>query len=70
MATASAGLYVFIYSVIFYMRKLYLKDAASATIYFAWSIVMSLMFSVFTGAVGHFAALYFVRTIYKAIKVD
>ncbi len=70
MGTAAAGLYIFLYSIIFYARKLVLKDAASATLYFAWSLVMSLLFSVFAGAIGHFSSFFFVRTIYKAIKVD
>lgn len=70
MASAASGLYVFIYSVVFYARKMVLKDSASTVIYFAWSLVMSIMFAVFTGAVGHFASFFFVRKIYKAIKVD
>jgi transmembrane 9 superfamily protein 2/4 len=70
MVTAAAGLYVFAYSIVFYTRKLYLKDTASATLYFAWSLVMSVLFSVFTGTVGHFGSFFFVRTIYKAVKVD
>jgi transmembrane 9 superfamily protein 2/4 len=70
MASAASGVYVFLYSIVFYSRKMYLKDSASAFIYFSWSLVMSILFAVFTGSVGHFAAFFFVRKIYKAIKVD
>ncbi|KAI8899476.1 hypothetical protein BC833DRAFT_585481 [Globomyces pollinis-pini] len=70
LASASSGLYIFLYSVVFYFRKLYLKDTASCIIYFTWSLVISILFGIFTGAVGHFASFLFVHTIYKAIKVD
>ncbi|KAJ3276393.1 hypothetical protein HDV01_005016 [Terramyces sp. JEL0728] len=69
-ASAASGFYMFVYSIIFLTGKLELKDAASIVIYLTWSLVMSIMLSIFTGTVGHLAALYFVRTIYKSIKID
>ncbi|KAJ3318702.1 hypothetical protein HDV06_007096 [Boothiomyces sp. JEL0866] len=69
-ASAASGFYMFVYSIIFLTGKLELKDAASVVIYLTWSLVMSIMLAIFTGTVGHLASLYFVRTIYKSIKID
>ncbi|KAJ1341609.1 hypothetical protein BSLG_003798 [Batrachochytrium salamandrivorans] len=42
----------------------------SLALYFTWSLVISLMFTVFTGTVGYVSAFAFIRVIYSAIKVD
>eukprot|EP00842_Homolaphlyctis_polyrhiza_P003679 jgi/Hompol1/4311/HPOL_002489-RA len=70
MASASSGVYVFIYSIIYYARKLHLVDTTSSVLYFGWSLVISLLFGIFTGSVGYASAFAFVRRIYAAIKVD
>ena len=70
MVSGSSGFYVFLYSVVYFSRKLHLADASSATLYFGWSIVLSFLFSIATGSIGYVAAFTFVRSIYSAIKVD
>ena len=69
-ASAASGVYVFAYSAFYFGRKLQHADFSSATIFFSWSLVLSLLFGIFTGAIGYIAAFFFVQTIYKAIKVD
>nr|KAJ3422607.1 hypothetical protein HK105_007288 [Polyrhizophydium stewartii] len=70
MTSGASGFYVFLYSIIFAVRRLHLVDASSGILYFSWSIVISLLFTIFTGSIGYASAFFFVRTIYSAIKVD
>jgi transmembrane 9 superfamily protein 2/4 len=70
LTTATSGLYVFAYSVIFFSRKLHLRNTSSAFLFFGWSLVMSSLFGIFTGAVGYIATAVFVRKIFGSIKVD
>jgi transmembrane 9 superfamily protein 2/4 len=70
LTSAASGLYVFFYSIVFYTRKMSLKDTSSAVLYFSWSLALSILFAVFTGTVGHIGSYFFVRKIYKSIKVD
>ncbi|KAJ3010619.1 hypothetical protein HKX48_007309 [Thoreauomyces humboldtii] len=70
LTAGASGFYVFLYSIIYYSRNLALDNFSSTVLYFGWSLVMSLLFSVLTGAVGYFATLVFVRKIFSSIKVD
>ncbi|KAI8922889.1 hypothetical protein BC831DRAFT_473888 [Entophlyctis helioformis] len=70
MTSGASGFYVFLYSVVYYLRKLHLVDGTSSLLYFGWSIVMSLLFTIFTGTIGYAAAFVFVRVIYRSIKID
>ncbi|KAI8911628.1 hypothetical protein EDD86DRAFT_202898 [Gorgonomyces haynaldii] len=70
LASAASGLYVFLYSCYYFSKNLQHADVSSSTIFFAWSLVISVLFGCFTGAVGYISAFFFVRTIYRAIKVD
>ncbi|KAJ3184764.1 hypothetical protein HDU85_001442 [Gaertneriomyces sp. JEL0708] len=69
-AAGGSGFYVFLASVIYYVRSLTLDNLPSAILYFGWSLVMSVLFTVLTGSIGYWAGLYFVRKIFGAIKVD
>jgi transmembrane 9 superfamily protein 2/4 len=70
MTSGASGFYVFIYSVVFFSKKLHLTNTTSSVLYFGWSLVFSTLFSVFTGAVGFIAVFLFVRKIFGSIKVD
>ncbi|KAJ3033574.1 hypothetical protein HDV00_006059 [Rhizophlyctis rosea] len=70
MTAATSGLYVFAYSVVFYVKELHIDNVPSAILYFGWSLVISLLFSILTGTVGYFSTLIFVRKIFASIKVD
>ncbi|TPX55876.1 hypothetical protein PhCBS80983_g04948 [Powellomyces hirtus] len=70
LTAGASGFYVFLYSIIYYTRNLALDNFPSTVLYFGWSLVMSILFSILTGAVGYFSTLYFVRKIFASIKVD
>jgi transmembrane 9 superfamily member 2/4 len=67
---ASTGLYVFVYSMIFYARKLSIHNWASTFLYFSWSLVLCILFGIMTGTIGYIASWWFVRKIFSSIKVD
>ncbi|KAI8912990.1 hypothetical protein DFJ77DRAFT_466226 [Powellomyces hirtus] len=70
LTAGASGFYVFLYSIIYYTRNLALDNFPSTVLYFGWSLVMSILFSILTGAVGYLSTLYFVRKIFASIKVD
>lgn len=66
----ASGFYVFLYSIVYYVRKLHIGTLSSTVLYFGWSLVISTLFVTLTGSVGYLATLYFVRKIFQSIKVD
>ncbi|KAH6562874.1 hypothetical protein BASA61_010160 [Batrachochytrium salamandrivorans] len=70
MTSGASGFYIMLYSIVYAARRLHLVDFSSLALYFTWSLVISLMFTVFTGTVGYVSAFAFIRVIYSAIKVD
>ncbi|KAI8929450.1 hypothetical protein BC831DRAFT_443656 [Entophlyctis helioformis] len=70
LSSASAGIYMFLYGIFYYVNRLDVHGPAATTLYFGWTLVMSVLFSILTGTAGFVAAFYFVRKIYSAIKVD
>ncbi|KAJ1565232.1 hypothetical protein HK096_003904, partial [Nowakowskiella sp. JEL0078] len=70
MTAGASGFYVFMYSILYYARRLTIDNFPSAVLYFGWSFVMSILFTILTGSVGYIACLYFVRKIFSSIKVD
>ncbi|KAI9488770.1 hypothetical protein BDB00DRAFT_846904 [Zychaea mexicana] len=70
-ATAgAAGVYVFLYSALYYFTKLDINSLTSTVLYFGYSGVISLLCSLLTGAVGYLACLVFLQRIFASIKVD
>ncbi|KAI8805604.1 hypothetical protein BJ742DRAFT_819421, partial [Cladochytrium replicatum] len=70
LTSGASGFYVFLYSVLYYYRKLHIHSFPSTALYFGWSLVMSFLFSILTASFGYMACLLFVRKIFGAIKVD
>ncbi|CAD5210142.1 unnamed protein product [Bursaphelenchus xylophilus] len=69
VSTGSA-LYVFAYSVYYYYTKLSIEGFVPTLLYFVYSSLISITFAVLTGTVGFYAAYFFLRRIYGAVKVD
>lgn len=67
---AAPALYVLMYSVFYYHTRLGFDDSVSLILYFGWTLIMSSMVFVLTGAIGFVACFSFLRTIYGSIKVD
>lgn len=70
MASATCGLYVFIYEMIFLVYKMQVVNSAGVFLYIGWSLVISAIVSIATGTIGYIATLLFVKKIFSSIKVD
>mmetsp|Transcript_116135 Transcript_116135/g.329134 ORF Transcript_116135/g.329134 Transcript_116135/m.329134 type:complete len:629 (+) Transcript_116135:40-1926(+) len=69
-ASASSALYVFLYSILYFITRLQMNHHVGALLYFGYMFAMSATFALLTGSIGFSATFYFVRTIYGSIKID
>jgi transmembrane 9 superfamily protein 2/4 len=67
---ASAGLYLFLYSLWFLSSRLELVGVLPVIVYITYMGMISLCFSLFCGSVGVLSSFFFVTKIYGALKVD
>ena len=67
---ASAGFYLFLYSLWFLVSRLDLVGILPVVVYITYMGIISLCFSLFCGAVGVLCSFWFIRNIYGALKVD
>jgi len=68
--TGSSGVYVFLYSILYFFTRLEIVSMVSSLLYFGYMLIASLLFFLFTGTIGLTASFYFVKGIYGSIKVD
>ncbi|KFD55131.1 hypothetical protein M514_04049 [Trichuris suis] len=66
----SQAIYVFLYSVYYYMTKLQMVGFTAKILYFSYTFLISITFWLLAGTVGFYAAYAFVRKIYSAVKID
>uniref|UniRef100_A0A8C8X3M5 Transmembrane 9 superfamily member n=1 Tax=Panthera leo TaxID=9689 RepID=A0A8C8X3M5_PANLE len=64
------AVYLLIYTVHYFFAKLQITGTASAILYFGYTMVMVLIFFLFTGTVGFFSCFWFIIKIYSVVKVD
>ena len=67
---ASAGGYLFLYSLWFLSSRLDLVGVLPVVVYLTYMGMISILFGLFCGAIGVLASFWFNRTIYGAVKVD
>lgn len=67
---ATAGFYLFLYSLWFLSSRLDLVGFLPVTVYLTYMGMISICFGLFCGAVGFLSSLWFTRRIYGAVKVD
>eukprot|EP00538_Stauroneis_constricta_P006395 CAMPEP_0119546238 /NCGR_PEP_ID=MMETSP1352-20130426/742_1 /TAXON_ID=265584 /ORGANISM="Stauroneis constricta, Strain CCMP1120" /LENGTH=718 /DNA_ID=CAMNT_0007590917 /DNA_START=50 /DNA_END=2206 /DNA_ORIENTATION=+ len=67
---ASAGGYLFLYSLWFLSSRLNLVGVLPVIVYLTYMGMISLCFSIFCGSVGVITSFWFTKTIYGALKVD
>lgn len=67
---ASAGGYLFLYSLWFLSSRLDMVGVLPVVIYLTYMGMISICFGLVCGSVGFMSAFYFTRTIYGAVKVD
>ena len=67
---ASAGFYLFLYSLWFLSSKLDLVGVLPVVVYLTYMSMISIAFGVMCGTVGYLSCFAFTRKIYAAVKVD
>jgi transmembrane 9 superfamily protein 2/4 len=67
---ASAGIYLFLYSLWFLASRLELVGILPVVVYLTYMGMISICFSMFCGSVGVLCSFWFNRRIYGALKVD
>jgi transmembrane 9 superfamily protein 2/4 len=67
---ASAGIYLFLYSLWFLASRLELVGILPVVVYLTYMSMISVLFGLFCGSMGFMCAFWFNRTIYGALKVD
>ncbi|XP_061899923.1 transmembrane 9 superfamily protein member 5 isoform X1 [Entelurus aequoreus] len=70
LTSGFTAVYLFIYAVHYFLSKLQIIGAASTFLYFGYTLIMVLIFFLFTGTIGFFACFWFVKKIYSVVKVD
>lgn len=70
--SASAGLYVFLYSIYYSLGST--RGArppfVSQLMFFCWSLVVSGAFALMCGSIGFLSSLWFTRKIYASVRID
>lgn len=70
MNCAMSGFYLFLYSLWFLSSRLDLIGFLPIIVYLTYMTMISVCFGLFCGSVGFLSSLWFVRSIYGAVKVD
>ncbi|XP_062856544.1 transmembrane 9 superfamily protein member 5 [Trichomycterus rosablanca] len=70
LTSGFTAVYLFVYAVHYFFSKLQIQGAASTILYFGYTLIMVLIFFLFTGTIGFFACFWFVNKIYSVVKVD
>ncbi|KAJ8904550.1 hypothetical protein NDN08_001068 [Rhodosorus marinus] len=71
-STASAGLYVFIYSMFFHILRPEMRGLhiGSSIMYIGYMFLISLTFSMLAGFIGFESAFLFVSKMFSSVKID
>jgi len=67
---ASAGLYMFLYSIWYLATKLNLMGIVPTFVYVTYMLMISMALGLCCGSVGTLSCFWFTKTIYRALKVD
>ncbi|XP_030620818.1 transmembrane 9 superfamily protein member 5 [Chanos chanos] len=70
LTSGFTAVYLFVYAVHYFFSKLQIVGLASTILYFGYTMIMVLIFFLFTGTIGFFACFWFVNKIYSVVKVD
>jgi len=68
--SGGSAFYVFAYSIFYFMTKLEITEFIPTLLYFGYTSLMVFTFWILTGTIGFYAAYFFIRKIYGAIKID
>jgi len=70
LSGGSTGLFIFAYSIFYYIYRSKMSGMLQTSFYFSWMSVACYFFFVMLGTVGFFSSLVFVKRIYKDIHTD
>jgi transmembrane 9 superfamily protein 2/4 len=70
LSSGTSGVYVLLYSVLYFSTQLQIAKTVSMCLYFGYMFVMATVFGLVTGSIGMMSTFVFVRAIYGSIKVD
>lgn len=65
-----SGVYVFVYSYLYFNQRLQIEKVVSVILYFGYMFIVSGLFALLTGTIGLISTFLFVKAIYGSIKVD
>jgi len=70
LTPGSSAVYLFLYSILYFMTKLSIIKTVSTLLFFGYMLLVCFAFFVLTGTIGFVATTLFVRKIYSSIKID
>lgn len=70
IVSGGSAVYVFAYSIFYFVTKLEITEFIPTLLYFGYTLLMVFTFWILTGTIGFYAAYFFIRKIYGAIKID
>ena len=69
-SAGSTGAFVFLYALFYFFRRSNMSGLLQTIEFFSWTLLTCYAFFLALGTVAFWASLYFVRYIYKNIKMD
>lgn len=70
VAGGSCALYVFGYSIYFFVTRMDITSVVPALLYVGYMFLMSVAMFLMCGSIGFYATDRFVRKIYGSVKID
>ncbi|KAF9177374.1 Transmembrane 9 super member 4 [Haplosporangium sp. Z 11] len=69
-ASSSSAIYIFLYSMVFFLKQLSIEYFVPGLIYFSNTLMICILYGLLTGTVGFISTYWFIRRIYSAVKID
>jgi len=70
LSGASTGLYIFLYSVHYFLYRTSMSGIVQTSLYFGYVAIFSFAIGLLCGSTSYFASSWFVRKIYANVKMD
>jgi len=70
VVSGGSAVYVAAYSIFYFVTKLEIDEFVPTLLYFSYTTIMVITFWLLTGTIGFYAAYFFIRKIYAAVKID
>jgi|Transcript_1809 transmembrane 9 superfamily protein 2/4 len=70
ITSGASGIYMMLYSWLYFNTRLNIKKTISAMLYFGYMSIFSGAFALVTGSIGTISTFFFIKAIYGSIKVD